>query len=137
MEDYWIGVVFAIIAGAISNFGIILQKKAINRLPPKAKEERYFRSLIGNPVWLFGLTLGMFAPAAFGIIAQLYIGPALLPGLQASGLIVLAIGSVKINKEKLERTDYAGILLMIVATFFVGISGLSISIAHFDFNVQW
>jgi uncharacterized membrane protein YhaH (DUF805 family) len=137
MEEYWIGVTFAIIAGVISNSGIILQKKAVNKLPPKSKEKRFFRSLVRNPVWLSGLILGMFIPAAFVIVAQLYIGPALIPGLESSGLIILAIGSVSINKERLERSDYIGIALVIVGIFFVGMSGLSISIEHFDFNVQW
>nr|MDO8099113.1 hypothetical protein [Candidatus Njordarchaeota archaeon] len=137
MEDYLIGVTCAILGGSISSLGVICQKKVVNEIPTKSKEKRFFRSLVKKPLWLFGLILGTFAPAVFVILAQLYVGPALVPGLMSAGLIVLAIGSVKINKEQLERSDYLGITLMIIAILFLGISRLSISMATFDLSAQW
>jgi hypothetical protein len=103
MDEYLIGVICAILGGSISSVGVICQKKVVNEIPTSSKEQRFFRSLVKKPLWLLGLILGSFAPAIFVIIAQLYVGPALVPGLMAAGLIVLAIGSVKINREHLER----------------------------------
>jgi len=137
MDEYLIGVICAILGGSISSVGVICQKKVVNEIPTRFKEQRFFRSLVKKPLWLLGLILGSFAPAVFVILAQLYVGPALVPGLMAAGLIVLAIGSVKINKEHLDRSDYTGITLMIVAIFFLGLSRLSISMATFDLNAQW
>jgi hypothetical protein len=132
-----IGVLAAILGGSISSVGVILQKRVVNQVHSKDKEKKFFRSLVKNPVWLLGLILGTFAPAIFVITAQLYVGPALTPGLMSAGLIVLAIGSVRINKEHLERSDYTGILLMIVAIFFLGESQLSVPMKTFDLNAQW
>jgi len=137
LDEYLIGVLAAILGGSISSLGVICQKKVVNDIPPKAKEQRFFRSLVKRPLWLLGLILGTFAPAVFVVMANLYVGPALTPGLMSAGLIVLAIGSVKINKEHLGRSDYAGIFLMIVAIFFLGFSQLSLGMANYDFNVQW
>jgi drug/metabolite transporter (DMT)-like permease len=137
MDEYLIGVICAILGGSISSLGVICQKKVVNSIPTKSKEQRFFRSLVKRPLWLLGLILGTFVPAIFVIIAQLYVGPALVPGLMAAGLIVLAIGSVKINKEHLERSDYVGITLMIIAIFFLGLSQLSVGMATFDLNAQW
>ncbi|WXG46749.1 MAG: DMT family transporter [Candidatus Atabeyarchaeum deiterrae] len=134
---YWIWVLLAVTGGIISNIGVILQKKVVNEIPLKAKQQRFFRSLVRRPVWLLGLVLSMFAPAAFVIGANLYIGPALVPGLMNAGLIVLAIGSVRMNKEKLQKSEYAGILLMMAAVFFLGFSMLSIDMSKYDLNTQW
>lgn len=137
MDDYWLWVLLAVTAGVIANSGIILQKKAVNEIPTKAREKRFFRSLVRNPVWLLGIILGMFAPVALVIGANMYIGPALVPGLMNSGLIVLAVGSVRINKERLRTWDYFGIVLMIAAIFFLGLSQLSINMVNFDYSAQW
>lgn len=48
-----------------------------------------------------GLLLEYGVGSAAYMIAQNLIGPALVPGLMAAGLIVLAIGSVKIIGETL------------------------------------
>jgi hypothetical protein len=137
MDMYLVGVLFAVTGGVVSNLGVILQKKVINEIPPKAQEQRFFRSLVREPLWLLGIILSMFAPAVFVIGASFFIGPALLPGLMNAGLIVLAIGSVKINKERLDRLDYSGILLMVAGIFLLGMSLLSITAESIEWNAQW
>ncbi len=61
------------------------------------------------------------------MMAQSMIGPALTPGLMASGLIVLAIGSVHMNHEVLNASETAGIGLMIIGIFLLGLSELGIN----------
>ena len=90
---YWLGVVFAIISGIANFLGSVLQKKVVNEVSDDAK---FFRSLIKDPLWFFGLILQMAIGSAFFMLAQIFIGPTLIPGLMASGMIVLAIGCVKI-----------------------------------------
>ncbi len=68
----------------------------------------------------------------FYFIAIIFIGPALVPGLMSVGLIVLALGSVKILKETLGKEEIFGILLMIVGVTFLGLSELSIDVSTFN-----
>jgi len=68
----------------------------------------------------------------FYFIAIIFLGPALVPGLMSAGLIVLALGSVKILKETLGKEEIFGILLMIVGVTLLGFSELSIDVSTFD-----
>ena len=131
--SYLYGVILAIASGISNNVGTVLQKKVVNDLPTEAKEQRFFRSLVKNGLWLVGLLLQLAVGTAFFMLAQVYIGPALIPGLMAVGLIFLAIGSVKIVGESLTRTEIIGIALIIAATFTIAFSELVINIVVFDF----
>ena len=66
-----------------------------------------------DKTWLLGLILQLAIGSVFFMVAQLLIGPDLVPGLMAAGLIVLAIGSVRILGETLKRDEYIGIIIMI------------------------
>jgi hypothetical protein len=131
--SYLYGVILAIASGISNNVGTVLQKKVVNDLPTEAKEQRFFRSLVKNGLWLVGLLLQLAVGTAFFMLAQVYIGPALIPGLMAVGLIFLAIGSVKIIGESLTQTEIIGIALIIAATFTIAFSELVINIVVFDF----
>jgi len=124
---YWLGVSLAISSGLSNHLGTVFQKKVINELPDEAK---FFRSLVKKRLWLSGLILQYGLGAILYMMAQLFIGPALIPGFMASGLIVLAIGSIKIVGETLNKAEILGIFLMIIAFFLLGISELSIDIAN-------
>ena len=68
----------------------------------------------------------------FYFIAIIFIGPAIVPGLMSIGLIVLALGSVKMLKETLGKEEIIGILLMIVGVSLLGLSNLSIDVSTFN-----
>ena len=70
--------------------GIILQKKAVNDMHAEDKKQRFLSALLKNPLWLGGLALEYGLGTCAFMIAQSLIGPALVPGLMAAGLIVLA-----------------------------------------------
>jgi drug/metabolite transporter (DMT)-like permease len=126
-KGYITGVVLAILSGVLNQTGQILQKKAVNNLPEEIRKSKFMRTLLRNPLWITGLVMSMGAGTACFMIAQDYIGPALVPGLMASGLIVLAIGSVWMNGENLDAFEIIGIFLMIAGIALLGLSGLSIS----------
>jgi uncharacterized membrane protein len=76
----------------------------------------------------------------FLIVAQTTVGAALAPGLNASGFIVLAIGSVYILKEHLKAIEIIAIIILIAAITLIGFSQLSITanISIFsDINFDW
>ena len=125
---YTIGVTFAILSGIINNLGAVLQKKVVN--DKSDEDSKLMKNLIKSPLWLMGLLMQLAIGSVFFILAQLYIGPALIPGLMAAGLIVLVIGSVYIVGESLEKVEIIGILLMILGITFLGFSELSIDIVN-------
>lgn len=131
--SYLYGVALAVASGISNNMGTLLQKKVVNDLPSEAKEQRFFRSLVKHPVWFVGLLLQLAIGTAFFMLAQVYIGPALIPGLMGVGLIVLAVGSVKLIGESLTRTEIIGITLIMAATFTIAFSELVINIVVYDF----
>ena len=125
---YLLGVALAILSGCFFQFGLVLQKKVVNEIPREAREQRFMRTLLKRPLWLTGFVLEFgFGTIAY-MLAQELIGPALVPGLMASGLIILAIGSVHINRETLTSAEVAGIGLMIFGILSLGLSQLGISI---------
>ena len=126
---YLLGVSLAIISGSVNNVGLVFQKKVVNEIPSEAK---FFRSLVKKPLWITGILMELVIGSIFFMLAQVYIGPALIPGLMAFGLIFLAIGSVKIVGETLKKEEIMGIFLMITAIFLLGLSELSIDITNLN-----
>ncbi len=122
---YLFGVILAILSGVLNNYGTVLQKKVVNKY---REDTKFMKSLIKNPLWLFGLILQTIIGGILFFIAQLYIGPTLIPGLMGAGLIVLAIGSVKIVGEELKKSELIGIILMIFAIALIGLSNMAIDI---------
>ena len=121
---------FAVISGIVNNLGTILQKKVVNSVK---QDEKFLKNLIKNPLWLIGLILQNCIGAIFFFFAQVFIGPTLIPGLMASGLIVLVIGSIKILGENLNFLEILGIFLMIIAIAFLGLSNMAIDPAKQNF----
>ncbi len=128
MADFLIGILLGITAGVCLNVGFILQKKAVNDLSAEARSKKLIGTLLRKPIWLLGLVVQILGSAVLVMIAQFFIGPALLPGLMASGLIVMAIGAAKILNETLKRAEYIGIALMILAIVFLALTGLVVDV---------
>ncbi|MFX0169949.1 MAG: hypothetical protein ACFE89_11415 [Candidatus Hodarchaeota archaeon] len=131
--SYWIGILLAIFSGISSNLGTLAQKKVVNDLPTVAKQTKFLRTLVKTPLWLFGLALQFVVGTILFMLAQVMIGPALIPGLMAAGLIILAIGSVKLIGESLKLPELLGLLMIGLAIITFTFSGLVIDIPGYDF----
>jgi hypothetical protein len=127
---YLIGVVCGILGGLLNQGGQLLQKKVVNDIRHDDPGQGFMRRLLHNRLWVFGFVVGLGGGTAGYMLAQSLIGPALSPGLMASGLILLSIGSVKLNHEELNRSEITGIILMIIGILCLGLSELSISAAQ-------
>jgi drug/metabolite transporter (DMT)-like permease len=125
-SNYALGVVLAMLAGVIGAFGLLLQKRSVNDLPPDQRGKGFMGKLARKPLWLTGMVLQYALSGACFFLAVKFIGPALVPGLQAIGLVFLALGSVYINHESLNKLEMAGIPIMIVGVLLLGISELGI-----------
>ena len=127
---YLIGVACGVMGGLLNQGGQLLQKKVVNDIRYDDPGRGFMRRLLRSPMWMFGMVIGLGGGTAGYMLAQSLIGPALSPGLMASGLILLSIGSVKLNHEELNRSEIVGIVLMIIGIFCFGLSELSISPAQ-------
>lgn len=140
MLPYSVGILFGLLGGTFNFLGQVIQKKAINDTAAEKRENALMKSLTKNPIWITGL-LVMIGAGVFQMLGQNVVGAAVMPGLMASGFIVLAIGSVKILKETLKFAEYIAIGLLIVAVTLIGLSELSITydVAIFqdsDFDIR-
>ena len=126
-SHYLTGIVCGIIGGLLMQGGQLLQKKVVNDIRYDDPGRGFFRRLLRSPLWVFGYVVGLGGGTAGYMVAQSLIGPALTPGLMASGLILLSIGSVKLNHEELNNAEIIGIILMIIGILSLGLSRLSIN----------
>jgi len=127
---YIIGVMLGILGGILTQFGQLLEKQAVNQVRAESSEKEFMRSLFRKRTWVVGVLFGLGGGTAAYMMAQSLIGPALTPGLMASGLVVLAIGSVRMNHETLNASEMGGIGLMVVGILLLGLSELGISQAQ-------
>jgi len=124
---YWLGIILALLAGWSHYSGLIIEKVVINKLDPDAK---LMKNLIRTPKWLLAIFIRFGIGSIFFMFAQLFIGPAIIPGLMASGLIILTIGSIKIIGETLKVIELLAIVMMITAITLIGFSELSIDLVE-------
>jgi len=121
------GVFCALVSGAMDACGALLQKRVVDHTPVEKRTDGYMRHLLRSPRWLLGVSLSLGPGTFFILNAQRLIGPAQVPGLTATGLIILAVGSVVLNRERLNPGEVLGIGLMVCGVSLLGYSNLSIS----------
>lgn len=126
---YLFGIVAALGAGTAFNLGILIQKSAVDRLP---KERPLLRSLVKSPIWLLGFVFQFVFGTPLYILSIGLIGPAVVPGLMAIGLVALTVGAVRVRKERLRRREIVGIGFVILAVASFGLSRLSIDVLAFS-----
>jgi drug/metabolite transporter (DMT)-like permease len=134
MSSLILGVLLAVLASACNNLGLVLQKKVVNEVPPEKRDKGFYRTIMMRPLWIAGIVMQIGLSTAFLLSAQYFIGPTLTPGIMASGLVILVIGSILINHERIKAREILGIVLLMAATAMIGASGLEIEIRHVDFN---
>jgi hypothetical protein len=128
-NSYYLGVGAAILGGMAFYLGMVLQKAAVRKLQDHS---RLMLRLIRTPLWLEGFAIQFIIGVPLNLIAAALIGPAIIPGLMATGLIVLVIGSVRLGHEAFSRIDALGILLVMSAASLFGFSGLGINMKTVD-----
>lgn len=130
--NYFLGILLAILAGTMNAVGAILQKSAINRIISRAQQGSFTARFIRDPIWISGLAVSIGLGTIFNFAAQNRIGPALVPALTASGMIILAFGSAKLLNEKLKAFEWLGIFSLIIGISFLGFSRLQIPKSEVD-----
>jgi drug/metabolite transporter (DMT)-like permease len=112
--------------------GAILQKSAINRIVSRAQKGSFTASFVRDPIWISGLVVSIGVGTIFNFAAQNRIGPALVPALTASGMVILALGSARILNEKLKSSEWLGIFSLVIGIAFLAFSRLQIPKSEVD-----
>jgi hypothetical protein len=58
---YLAGVALGILGGVLTQFGQLLEKRAVNQFRKDSQENGFFRRLIKSPTWLSGVFFGLGA----------------------------------------------------------------------------
>jgi hypothetical protein len=126
------GLAFAVLAGVTNNLGLVLNKLEVNRDLPSAGGPGFYARLLRRPLWVAGIVLQIGLGTVFFLLAQLYVGPALIPGLMATGLVALALGSAWIVREAPRAGEVVGMTCLVVSALAFGRSRLRIDLGAYD-----
>ena len=118
-----LGIVTMLVATSMTNIGAVVQKKAVDRLPPFDQTPLLdsVRAVLRTPLWLLGWGIASLAivlnMVAVGLAAISIIQP-----LNGFGLVVLAICSRLYLGERLTPATLAGIGLVVAGVALVGLA---------------
>jgi drug/metabolite transporter (DMT)-like permease len=118
-----VGIVVALFATVIYNAGFVLEKRALNELPPISARRlgRLLRVLGTSPRWLLG-----FGVLGVGLCCQI-LALSLIPisvaqPIQISGLALLVVFSAVFLGERASRREWAGLGVLAVSLVLVYLS---------------
>ncbi|MBP7095318.1 MAG: hypothetical protein KBC36_04420 [Spirochaetia bacterium] len=119
-----LGLAAALASATAINLGLVLQKLAVAR----AGSGPLFPRLLRDRSWLAGFALQLALGAPLNLAAVGLLGPALVPGVMASGLIVLALASARWGGERVGGREALGIGAIMAAVAAIGASGLAVDV---------
>jgi len=126
---YLLGIVVALVAGVAFNVGILIQKAAVDRA---RKDTPLIRGLLKSPIWIAGFLVQFALGTPLYLLSVGFIGPAVVPGLMAIGLIVLALGAVLFQHERLSKKEMLGFAFIVAGVAAFGFTRLSIDVQSFS-----
>lgn len=123
MSHTAIGIAIMLVATSMTNIGAVLQKKAVDGLPAFESQSigSSIRNILKSPLWLFGWSMATIA-IILNMVALGLADISVIQPLNGFGLVVLAIFSRLILKEKLSLISGLGILLVIIGVILIGFS---------------
>ena len=123
MDDRALGILIMLVSTSMMNIGAVIQKKAVDRLPPFEGRPvlENVRNVMRTPLWLCGWMMGLAAivsnMAALGMADISTIQP-----LNGFGLAVLAIFSRYYLGERLTPLTLLGVGAVIVGVVLIGVT---------------
>ncbi len=111
--------IISMLASAISNIGIIFQKKGVNKVSGKSNKATI--KYITNGTWITGLAL-MTAGWIFYLAAMRYAPISVIQPLQGFGFLVFVAFSIFYLHERIRPTDWAAVACMLLGILILGYS---------------
>ncbi|MCS7011795.1 MAG: hypothetical protein N2049_08425 [Anaerolineales bacterium] len=127
---YLFGLLCGFLSGVMNALGVILEKDAVNRLSAEQRASGVMKALVRSSRWWAGIACGFGFGTVFLLTAQQLIGPALVPALTASSMIVLALASTRLLDEHLRPLECLGVLAMLSGMVLLGRLRLDIPAEH-------
>ncbi len=127
---YLLGVAAALLVGIVFNAAALMQKVAVRRAD---HSKPLMGQLLRDPYWLGSVLGSVVIVLPLTLAGQMAIGPTLIPGIAAIGMILLPFGAARFAGEKNGIREYLGISAIILGVICLGSSRLSIETE----KVQW
>ncbi len=118
-----IGISLMLLATTLMNIGQVIQKKAVDTLPPLEQQStsQNVKGIVTNKLWLFGWILTTSA-MVFNWLALGYVDMSITQPLIAWGLVVLVVFSRIYLKEEITKKEGIGIGLAVLGVILLGLT---------------
>ena len=121
---YTLGIICGLLIGLLYNGSALIQKAVIKKAD---HSKPLMGQLLRHPLWLLSVATSGGLVLVLTLIGQMLIGPTLIPGLSAIGMIILPIGARKFIGERNGLKEYLGIFAIILGVFLLSFSKLTIN----------
>lgn len=120
-----LAIFFGLLAFAIFNIGLVLEKKGADNLPPieNTGAIQNLKNFLGNKEWLVGFILTN-VQWIFYLLALSMAPLSLIAPMLGFGIVILTIFSHFYLHERIKRIELLSITIIIVGIIFVGVTAL-------------
>jgi drug/metabolite transporter (DMT)-like permease len=123
--DNLIGIAAIMIGTGINNFGIFLQKRQVNVLRNSGHEGESIVRYLKNPLWVLGILMQTILCMPFLVFSVGLIGITLAQPLANSGILFLVLCLVFFLGEKMRKSDYLAVAILLSGMVAVGAGGVT------------
>ena len=121
MNDTILGIIIMLISTSIMNIGMVIQKQAVDKLPPFQSQslKENLKAILASPLWILGWVMTT-SGVVLNMIALGLADISLIQPLIGFGLIVLVIFSRFYLKESITKVMLAGIGISVIGVIMIG-----------------
>lgn len=118
-----LGIGVAALATTSYNVGLILEKRALSRLPPIDARHAValLRTVLLDPAWMIGFAL-MSCGLGFQVVALTLAPVSVVQPVIGSGIVILVVLSAVVLRERLGRLELGCVLAVVVAIGAIALS---------------
>jgi drug/metabolite transporter (DMT)-like permease len=118
-----LGITVAALATTSYNVGLILEKRALRRLPPIDARQAValLRTVLLDPAWMIGFAL-MTCGLGFQVVALTLAPVSVVQPVIGSGVVILVALSAVVLRERLGRLELGCVLAVVVAIVAIALS---------------
>jgi drug/metabolite transporter (DMT)-like permease len=118
-----LGIAVAAVATTSYNVGLIVEKRALGRLPPIDARHAValLRTVLLDPAWMIGFAL-MSCGLGFQVVALTLAPVSVVQPVIGSGVVILVVLSALVLRERLGRLELGCVLAVVVAISAIALS---------------
>jgi len=122
-----IGIALGLLGALINNFGVVLQKRQVNKRVEKVNDHQItdLKQYFKDPLWVLSFLMQTILYLPFVVLSLDYLGITLGQPIANGGVIFLVLGLIVILGEKLQnRTEGIGFLVLIFGVIIIAFGGV-------------